>query len=64
MTEATEVPDTKPAVYEALRSGEITEAEARQFFGSEWDDVQQLSNVESILRSQPEPDVDDDQIYR
>lgn len=64
MTQASKIPNTKPEVYEALRAGDITEEEARRFFGSEWDDVHQLSNVEAILRSQPEPDVDDSELYR
>lgn len=64
MTQATKIPNTKPEVYKAFRAGNITEEDAREFFGSEWDDVQQLSNVEDILRSQPEPEVDKSEIYR
>ncbi|MFC7081903.1 hypothetical protein [Halorussus caseinilyticus] len=64
MTQTTELPDTKPEVYDALRAGDITEEEARRFFGSEWDDVRQLSNVEDVLRSQPEPEVESDELYR
>lgn len=64
MTQATKIPNTKPEVYEAFRAGDITEEEAREFFGSEWDDVRQLAKVEGILRSQPEPEVDTNEIYR
>lgn len=64
MVQATRTPTTKPEVYEALRAGEITKEEAREFFGGEWEDVEQLKRVEDILRTQPEPEVDDSELYR
>lgn len=64
MSRSKEHLDTEPEVYEAYRSGEISVEEAREFFGSDWEDIRQLSRVEDILRSQPEPDVDDEELYR
>lgn len=64
MSRSREHLDTEPEVYEAYRSGEISVEEACEFFGSEWEDVRQLSRVEGILRSQPEPEVGDDELYR
>lgn len=64
MVRATQTPTTKPEVYEALREGEITKEEAREFFGGEWEDVEQLERVEKILRTQPEPEADDSELYR
>jgi len=64
MANATSSSKTEPEVYEAFRSGELSAAEAEQFFGEEWQDAHQLSTVEDILSAQPEPDVDTSDLYR
>lgn len=57
-------PQTEPEVYEAFQSGELSKEEAKEFFGRDWDEVRQLARVESILASQPDPDVADSHLFR
>ncbi|MHC3437902.1 hypothetical protein ACYJ1Y_07280 [Natrialbaceae archaeon A-gly3] len=64
MTEGINSSKTKPEVYEAFRSGDLSASEAEQFFGDEWEDVHQLSTVEEIRSGQPEPDIDPGELYR
>lgn len=64
MANATSSSKTKPEVYEAFRSGDLSAAEAEQFFGEDWEDVHQLSTVEDILSAQPKLDVDTSDLYR
>lgn len=54
---------TKSEVYSAYRNGNLTEAEAREFFGDEWSEVQQFERVDTILKSQPEPYTDADELF-
>lgn len=63
MSRTTTSPTTKSEAYDAYRNGNLTEAEAREFFGDEWEDVLQLGRVENILDSQPEPDTDHDDLF-
>jgi len=63
MSQATTPPTTKPEAYNAYRNGNLTESEAREFFGDEWEDVLQLEQVESILDSQPDPDTDSEDLF-
>jgi hypothetical protein len=53
----------KQAIYDDYRSGNLTEAEACEAFGDEWEDVLQLERVETILVSQPAPDTDPDDLF-
>lgn len=64
MPETTQSPNTKLEAYEALRAGDITREEARELLGNDWEDIGKLERVESILNSQPEPDVDSNELYR
>lgn len=50
-------------VFQALRSGDITESEARERMGDDWQDWMLLAETEDILDAQPEPDVADEEAY-
>ena len=63
MTQMSKVRNTKPDVYDAWRNGDISDDKARAFFGLEWNEVRQLSEVENILSSQPEPEVEDSELF-
>lgn len=53
---------TKREVYEAYRTGELSEEDVAEFFGDEWENVRQLSRVADVLDDQP--DVGGDELYR
>lgn len=55
---------SKRQAYEAYRDGELSEEQAREFFGEEYEDVLQLSRVEDVLDRQSEPDVEPDELHR
>lgn len=59
----TDVPNTKPGVYDAWRDGAISNEQAQNFFGPEWGDVLQLADVENILASQPEVETDESDLF-
>lgn len=63
MTHPSEVRKTKPAVYDAWKNGDISDEEARKFFGPEWDDVRTFSEAEDFVASQSEPDIDDQELF-
>lgn len=61
----TSIPSSDPRqVFDAYREGRISEERARRYFGDEWEDVQQLDRVEDILESQPEPEIDNSELFR
>lgn len=64
MSQASTFPSDPREVFDAYREGKISEERARCYFGDEWDDVQQLDRVEDILENQPEPDIDDSELFR
>lgn len=64
MPQATNPPMSKPEAYDAYRNGDLSEAEAREFFGDEWEGVRRLERVETILGDQPEPDTDAEDLLR
>jgi hypothetical protein len=63
MSKATNHSTSKVEAYEAYRNGEITEIDAQEFFGDEWEDVRQLERVECILSDQPEQSTDSEDLF-
>lgn len=58
------IKNTKPAVYEAWRNGEITDQQAKNYFGYEREVVKQMKEIEEILSNQEEPDIDDGDLLK
>ena len=63
MSQSITSPTTKPEAYNAYLNGNLTQAEAREFFGDEWSEVLQLERVDTILATQPEPDTDSANLF-
>ncbi|MDL0134579.1 hypothetical protein [Halobacterium salinarum] len=64
MHEASQSPSTKPEAYRAYKNGDISEEHAREILGDDWEKSLQLGRVEGILNQQPEPDIQDEDLFR
>lgn len=64
METTTSAPATEPEVYDAWRQGEISDEEAREFFGEDWEAVKQMARAQDVLADQPEPEVAEDDLFR
>lgn len=50
-------------VYRRWKHGEISDEEAREFFGDDFERIKQMAQNDTIVEETPDPDADDDSLF-
>lgn len=50
--------------YEMYKSGDLSEEQAAELFDDQFDDVKQMVRCDEIIRNQPDPDPNNDDLFR